>query len=260
MGEPTMNYAIAPAVVLSLAGLLVGCHTLAPLGGTKLAGHGKTGSSAVEANRQASDLSPDKAAQACIATAEQFAQAGHQREAIALLLRARANDPEVPVSHRLAVLYDRVGEHAKAKLEYKKALQADPDDAELLNDYGFYHLSRNNLDEAERLLRRAVDEDDKNQRATINLARVLAARGKHKESYQLFSQVVGPAAAHSNLGVILARQGNQQAAQEAFEKSLELDASLQQPRAFLAYWEQSPHVPNPPHSNGRTLPASFRNR
>jgi Flp pilus assembly protein TadD len=70
------------------------------------------------------------------------------------------------------------------------------------------------------------------------LGLVLAAAGRLDESFQAFSKVVGPAAAHSNLGVLLAKQGRYDQARQAFHQALALDATLPQPKAFLAYLDR----------------------
>ena len=55
--------------------------------------------------------------------------------------------------------------------------------------------------------------------------------------------IVGPAAAHSNVGAIMAKQGRRSEAQRAFQQALSLNPSLEQPRAFLAYYAQHSSQP-----------------
>ena len=52
----------------------------------------------------------------------------------------------------------------------------------------------------------------------------------------------GPAAAHSNVGVLLAKQGHYDQAKQEFHQALASDPTLQQPKAFLAYLDKQPPV------------------
>ena len=50
--------------------------------------------------------------------------------------------------------------------------------------------------------------------------------------------MIGPAAAHSNVGVLMAKQGRYDQAKQAFHQALAPDPTLQQPKAFLAYLDK----------------------
>src|SRR5581483_8729227 len=68
---------------------------------------------------------PDgEAKEACLKVAAQMEANGHPREAIEELERARARDPKLDVSHRLALLYEQTGDYAHALAEYNKVLAA----------------------------------------------------------------------------------------------------------------------------------------
>ena len=140
------------------------------------------------------------------------------------------------------MLYDAQGDSARSLSEYNKAVECDPKNANLLSDLGYYYYERQNLAEAERSLRKALVIDPNHQKALSNLGLVLVGQGRFNESFEAFSKVVGPAAAHSNLGVLLAKQGRYDDAKQAFHRALAMDATLQQPKAFLAYLDkQQPH-------------------
>src|SRR5207237_695250 len=64
----------------------------------------------------APELPPAVAADACLAAAEALARDGHNTEAILEIERARQFNPKVQsrTAHRLAVLYDRKGDSARA--------------------------------------------------------------------------------------------------------------------------------------------------
>jgi tetratricopeptide (TPR) repeat protein len=183
-------------------------------------------------------LPPEKAAQACLATAQALERQGHEAEAIAEYERARQYNPRASVSRRLAVLYDRQGNFEKASAEYSLALKAQPKDADLLNDVGYSYYACGDCAEAEKRLRQALEVDAGNQRAWVNLGLVLGQLQRYDESYQAFTKALPVAEAHYNMGVILAQQGKQEQAKEAFREALTLQPDLKQARAILDVLEK----------------------
>jgi Tfp pilus assembly protein PilF len=186
------------------------------------------------------DLKPAEAARACLKTADELAQHGHRREAIMLYERAQSLDPKVQVSRFLAVLYDQENS-PEAFTEFNRALAASPKDADLLNDFGYYYYKRGDLTNAEQQLRAALSHSPRHEHAWVNLGMVLGEQGRYRESFEAFSKVVSQAAAHSNLGMILAKNGHLSEAQKEFRQALALEPNLEQPRALLAYMDETGH-------------------
>jgi Tfp pilus assembly protein PilF len=194
------------------------------------------GNGSPQATKTPAELPPKEAARACLATAEQLQQQGCDREATLLFERARVLDPkQTRVCRNLAMLYDRQGEFPKALVEYEKALKLAPKDPELLNDVGYLHYQRGEWSQAETWFRKALEIDPNLERASINLAMTFAQQGRYAESFAAFEKVIGPAAAHSNMGVILARQNRTQEAINAFRQALALQPDLKPAQAFLAH-------------------------
>lgn len=182
----------------------------------------------------AGELTPTQAAQLCLTAGELLEKNGSVVEAIRQYENARKHDPRTPaVSRRLAVLYDLHGDAARAETEYLRALQQRPRDAELLNDFGYFHYRHNQPQQAEHWLRSAVAVDPNCACAWINLGQVLARQGRAEESYQAFTHVLRPAEAYSNLGVVLAKQGRTAEARQALQQAVKLDPRLMPPQAFL---------------------------
>ena len=77
--------------------------------------------------------------------------------------------------------------------------------------------------------------------AFSNLAMVLGHERRYQESIEMFTRVVGPAAAYSNVGVLMVEQGDLQKAREAFAQATRLDQTLKEPQAFLAYLDRAEH-------------------
>jgi hypothetical protein len=69
----------------------------------------------------------------------------------------------------------------------------------------------------------------------VNLGLTLGEQERFQESYEAFAKVLGPAAAHSNVGVLLAGCDRRAEAKAAFEKALSLQPQLPQAQEFLAY-------------------------
>jgi Tfp pilus assembly protein PilF len=226
---------------------LVGClasqvQTSKFSGMPELTGPESAGPDSVPAAAKAS-LPPKKAAMACVATAEELQAKGHANEAVLLFERARQLDPkQARVCRDLAVLYDQQGQDARALAEYQKALELTPRDADLLNDWGYFHFRRGDWTEAEKQFRAALAESPTHERATINLGLTLGEQGRYQDSYEVFAKAIGPAAAHSNVGVLLASRGRDAEARVAFQKALELQANLPQARAFLTHLNRSSNV------------------
>lgn len=66
----------------------------------------------------------------------------------------------------------------------------------------------------------------------------LAQQSKFQDAYEIFSGALGEAAAHSNMGVLLVKQGHRAAAIDSFHKALAVDPNLPQAKACLACLEK----------------------
>ena len=105
----------------------------------------------------------------------------------------------------------------------------------MFSDLGYYYFKRDNLSDAERSFARPSRSIRSTPKALTNLGMVLAAEKRFDESFEVFSKAVGPAAAHSNVGVLMAKQGRNDDARKEFHEALALDSTLKQPKAFLEY-------------------------
>jgi Tfp pilus assembly protein PilF len=182
---------------------------------------------------------PSKTAEWCWATAEEKEGAGEDQQAAAFYEQARVLDPQArDYGGRLARLYDRLNQDEAAEREYRAAIEESPNDADLLNDYGVFHLRRGQWTVAEGWFRRALEASPGHDRASVNLAISLGMQDRRTESYEAFARVVGSAAAYCNLGVLLQRQGQTDAGRDHFEQALRLDASLEPARQLLTSTER----------------------
>ncbi len=154
-------------------------------------------------------------------------------EAILKYEQARKLDPKIDVSPKLARLYVAVGAVGPAREEYRKALKAHPRDADLWNDYGYYHYSQGDWKEAEKALVQATRLDSRHARAWVNLGLTLGQQQRYEDSLAAFEKAVSPGEAHCNLAFVLATQGKLPEAREAYRDALRLEPRLPLARAGL---------------------------
>jgi Tfp pilus assembly protein PilF len=191
------------------------------------------------------ELPPDQNAALCMTMAESMERENKETDALVFYERARNLDPSLNdrAARRLAVLYDRHDQQAKAMIEFQQLLKKYPKDASLLNDIGYSFYNRGQWSEAETYLRRAASADKMNKRAWMNLGMTLAQQGKYEESFAVFTKAVSPAEAHANLGFILAQQPNRQSeAIQAYRQALAIEPALLVAQKALQRLEGQPRA------------------
>jgi tetratricopeptide (TPR) repeat protein len=115
-------------------------------------------------------------------------QAGKNDEAIthynSLLERFPNNDDIESMAHSsLSAIYVNMEDYAKGEAELEILLKKDPDDAGVNNDLGYLYADQGkNLEQAEAMIRKAVEADPTNFAYLDSLGWVLFKRGKIKEA------------------------------------------------------------------------------
>ncbi|MDX1971103.1 MAG: tetratricopeptide repeat protein [Candidatus Sumerlaeia bacterium] len=214
-----LSIAVAGLVTFSISG----CANQASIDGTNPLKGDRVG-----------DLSERDSARLALATAQELEKVGRYPEAIAQYERARMLDKDLEgVARQLAVLYDLTDRYSRSQDEYAKALRMFPEDATLMNDYGYFLYRRGKLELSEEYLVRATEMDPFMDRAWINLGVTLAEQGRYKEALLAFEQVRPEPEALQNLGTIMARQGLFAEAREALEEAIRLDSNLVEARLVL---------------------------
>lgn len=236
-GQATLLNRLLSATLLAM---LSGCQFITP-GGALMANKVVQESAADSLRLKSIDAHTQ--AEACRLTGLELAKSEKDEHAIAQFEKARKLDPGLKgVAYPLAVLYDRQGKLDLAEREYQRAIKERPHDADVLSDYGYFLYTYRDPLQAESVLKQALKRDSKHQKAQVNLGLVLARQGKYKEAYSSFEAALGPAAAHQNVGMLLAQAGQQQQAIVHLRQAVERDPSLTQAQSVLAEWEQqTPH-------------------
>ena len=138
----------------------------------------------------------------------------------------KKNPNNATIPHRLGVIESKNGNHQAANQHFRRSLELEPHNAEVLTDWGYSLFLQGKLSEAETALRMALNEVPGEERATNNLALVLGHAGKPEESLALFRQVSGEASAWVNLGYVHVSLGEGEKAAECFSKALSIDDKL----------------------------------
>ncbi len=235
-----------PVLMLVIVATSAGCtHNRAAtmtglLGGSEsLAGPTSSGSSA-PSESASGELPGKQSANLCLVMAESLERADKELEAVAYYERAREQDSSVAerVGRRLAVLYDRTDQQAKAMNEYQELLKKRPKDSGLLNDMGYSFYNRGQWAEAETYLLRSVTADKSNKRAWVNLGMAQAQLGKTGQAVTSFEKAVSQAEAQANLGFVFVTQGNRTEAIAAYRRALALEPTLPIAQAAITRLEQ----------------------
>jgi Tfp pilus assembly protein PilF len=127
-------------------------------------------------------------------------KSGNVNDAIAALSTAVATDPKLHEAYSLmGVAFELKGMRDRAFESFEKAVKADGDNAEYLNNLGFLHFKNGDNEKAAKYLKRAVKVAPQAQRYWNNLGLVQTQRAKFDEAYECFVHAVGEYEGHINV-------------------------------------------------------------
>jgi Tfp pilus assembly protein PilF len=219
---------------------------------------GKAGSS--------SKVTPEQKADVKIALARSLEMKGRSDEAAQAYLDAvRTDDTRSDAYHRLAVLHDMKGDCEASQEFYHAALKRDPENAELLCDYGYSCYLQSRWKEAEKHLRRALALKPNLTRAHNNYGLLLARTNRPDQALGEFARAgCSSAQARANLAFALMLEKRWDEAQRQFAMALADDPDLEAARHGLdtlhAVNSGPQHRKQPigPDHHGQTVtPATF---
>jgi len=195
-------------------------------------------------------------------------QFGRNEEAItylkSLLERFPNNDEIFQIAHSsLSVAYVNLGDYGKGESELEVLFQLQPDDPGVNNDLGYLYADQGkNLDRAEGMIRKALEEKPDESAYLDSLGWVLYKRGKFREAVVPLEKAVkslnsgGDATIHEHLGDVYFRlQENAKAkaaweeAEKAATKSIPNDKRLPEIRKKLESLGKLPPTPKPADGN-----------
>jgi tetratricopeptide (TPR) repeat protein len=169
-----------------------------------------------------------------VAFARLHEQQGRIAEAEAQYKKALSEEPDdLQALLGYAMLKQRAGQWDAAIALYQQAAKAHPSEASVMNNLGLCYAQSKRPDEAVSALGRAVQLQPKNALYRNNLATVLVDQGQKREAFMHLRAVHGDAAAYYNLGYLLNKKGETEAAAQHFAMALRLNPQLSQARQWL---------------------------
>ena len=170
---------------------------------------------------------PKPGADLFVASAVVYTQSGNLEAAEGQYKRALEADPDnLSALLGYAKLQDTQHEFGAAEKLYQQAAKKHPKDAAVFNDWGLSYLRRNKLDDATKTLNKAVALQPAKPLYHNNLATVLVESGHPDEAYHQLEAAQPAPVAHYNLGILLHRKGNDELAQRHFELAAQADPTF----------------------------------
>jgi Tfp pilus assembly protein PilF len=167
--------------------------------------------------------------------------------------------------HRLAILYDQKGDFDASKKHFQAALKQTPNNADLQCDYGYHCYLQQRWPDAEASLRKALALNSSLPRAHNNLGLVLARTGNEDEALREFAKAgCSEAECHANLGFGLAAENHWSRAHLHFQHALQLDPNCRMAQNGLTVLQsvtrnagQPAAGPGHGADNGSVVPTAF---
>jgi tetratricopeptide (TPR) repeat protein len=138
-----------------------------------------------------------------------------------------------------AQLKERQGKPNDAIQLYQRAAKAHPQEASVSNNLGLCLARQSRLDESVSAMERATQLEPRNPLYRNNIAAVLVDQNRLREAYGHLRAAHGEAAAYYNLGYLLSKKGQTQAAIQHFSLALRADPSMDAARRWVQYLQKT---------------------
>ena len=163
-------------------------------------------------------------------------QEGKTAEAEGYFKKALSMDPKNLNAHlAYALFFENQKRYQEAVDTYQKTIKLYPNDASVYNNLGLCHERKNKHEDAVNALGRAVQLDPRNALYRNNLAAVYIEQGRTSEAYNILREVHGDAAAYYNVGYLLQKKGQTDAAIHHFAQALRIDPTMAPAQRWLSY-------------------------
>jgi Flp pilus assembly protein TadD len=154
------------------------------------------------------------------AKGKELLNAGDLNGAIAELSRAASIDPKSgEAKNLLGIAYESKGLRQRALDSFKAAVEADKNNPEYLNNYGYLLYQNHDYDDATKYLKRAAKLSPDDPRIWNNLGLAQCRRGKFDDAFQSFVRAGGDFSGHVNIASQLMAQGQAKEAIKHLEKA-----------------------------------------
>ena len=169
-----------------------------------------------------------------------YSRIGQNDDAVHVLERARElNADDVGAMSQLALVYDNMKRHSESDRLYEEALEKDPDNHLLLNNYS-YSLSerRLQLKRALEMSKKAVDAQPENSSYLDTLGWIFFQLGDYKEAETYITRAIEngdvSAVVHEHLGDVYFMLQDRDRALEQWNIALKMDETNSELRAKIA--------------------------
>jgi len=156
-----------------------------------------------------------------------YEQVEAYENSVKVLKEGVALDPKnARLYFRLGVVYDKWGEKEDSIAAMRQVLRLDPENANALNYIGYTYADMgSNLDEAEQLIRKALEQKPDDGYITDSLAWVYYKRGQYEKALPLLEQaaelVPDDPIVKEHLGDVYNKLGMMEKALESYRQSIE---------------------------------------
>lgn len=158
-----------------------------------------------------------------LARGRAYLESGNLQAAVTELSRASALEPKLTEANSLlAVAFDRLGMHERARAAHKRTVELDEEDPQALNNLGYSLYLSGNYRAAVDKLKKAVKRAPADARILNNLALAQARLGKYDDAYKNFARAGGDFNGRMNVASLLERAGRDEEAAEHLEKARRL--------------------------------------
>jgi Flp pilus assembly protein TadD len=170
------------------------------------------------------------------AIARLYEESGKNAEAekyYQLALNEKGDDLNAMLGY--ARFQENQGRINEAVASYQKAVQTHPKEPAAYNNLGLCFARRGKLNEAASALGQAVQLDPRNPLYRNNLATVLVDQNRLPEALANLREVHGEAGAYYNIGYLLNKKGQTEAAEHNFAQALRIDPNMAPAQKWLNY-------------------------
>lgn len=169
-----------------------------------------------------------------VAVARLYEESGRLEEAEAQYKRGLKEAPtDLRVLIGYARLKDRMNDPQEALRIYKQAAQAHPQEPSVFNNMAVHYARSGMLRDAADSLGKAVQLRPKEPKYRNNMATLLVELGRTQEALEQLRAVYDDSVAHYNLGYLLNKKGQTQAASQEFTAALRINPSMAAARQWL---------------------------
>jgi tetratricopeptide (TPR) repeat protein len=169
-----------------------------------------------------------------------YSRLARNEDAIRVLKKARQIEPkDVNALSQLALVYDGMKRYEECDTLYEEGLGLDPDNALLLNNYGYSLADRNiQIDRAMEMAKKAIEAQPDNTSYLDTMGWVYYRLGKYKEAETYIKKAIEKgevnAVVHEHLGDVYAKMNDPERAIEQWKIALKMDENNEVLKAKIA--------------------------